>query len=207
MSKALIIRSSASGAASVSNALIDRAIAQLRDQDPGLQIVARDLGVAPVPHLDADALAGIHGEPSTEAQAAARTLSQTLIAELQAADLIVIGAPMYNFGIPSTLKAWFDYVLRAGVTFQYTAEGPEGLLKNKRAIVILSRGGLFSEGPYKALDAQEPHLRTLLGFIGIKDVAFVRAEGLAMGETVQRKAIASAQDDLAAAATAIAVAA
>ena len=93
-------------------------------------------------------------------------MSDALIAELKAADLVVIGAPMYNFGMSSTLKAWFDHVLRAGVTFRYSDDGPEGLLKGKKAIVIESRAGLYSEGPAAAMDGQEPHLRTLLGFIG-----------------------------------------
>ena len=103
-----------------------------------------------MPHLTADAVVGIRGVPANEAQRAAQALSDELIAELQAADIIVIAAPMYNFGIPSTLKAWFDHVLRAGVTFRYSEAGPEGLLKGKRAIVIESRGGLYSDGPGQA---------------------------------------------------------
>jgi FMN-dependent NADH-azoreductase len=94
------------------------------------------------------------------------------------------------------LKAWFDYVLRAGVTFSYSESGPEGLLKGKRAIVVLTRGGLYSEGPAQLMDAQEPHLRTLLGFIGITDVTFVRAEKLAFGADVQEQAIASAKKEV-----------
>ncbi len=132
-------------------------------------------------------------EAENEVQANAQALSDELIAELKAADLLVIGAPMYNFGIPSTLKAWFDYVLRAGVTFSYSEAGPEGLLKGKRAIVVLTRGGLYSEGPAQLMDAQEPHLRTLLGFIGITDVTFIRAEKLAFGASFQEEAIAAAK--------------
>ncbi|MEI2735652.1 MAG: NAD(P)H-dependent oxidoreductase [Rhodoblastus sp.] len=127
----------------------------------------------------------------------ARELSDALVAELQAADTIVIGAPMYNFGIASTLKAWFDYVLRAGVTFRYTEAGPEGLLKGKRAIVVASRGGLYSEGPAKSFDSQEPHLRTLLGFIGITDVEFVRVERLAFGPEAREQSIADAEQRIA----------
>jgi FMN-dependent NADH-azoreductase len=119
-----------------------------------------------------------------------------LVAELEAADTVVIGAPMYNFGIASTLKSWFDYVLRAGVTFRYGESGPEGLLKGKRAIVILSRGGLYSEGPAQTMDSQEPHLRTLLGFIGITDVTFVRAEKLAFGPEVREQTIGAARTRL-----------
>ena len=135
-------------------------------------------------------------EPANAAQAAALALSDELVAELQAADIVVIGAPMYNFGIASTLKAWFDYVLRAGMTFRYTEAGPEGLVKGKRAIVIESRGGLYSEGPAQAMDSQEPHLRTLLGFIGITDVTFVRAEKLAFGPEAREQAIGAARTRL-----------
>jgi FMN-dependent NADH-azoreductase len=123
-------------------------------------------------------------------------LSDELIAELKAADTVVIGSPMYNFGIASTLKAWFDYVLRAGITFRYTENGPVGLIEGKRAIVVVSRGGLYSEGPAQAFDSQEPHLRTLLGFMGISDVTFVRAEKLAFGPEAREQAIAAARSRL-----------
>jgi FMN-dependent NADH-azoreductase len=103
---------------------------------------------------------------------------------------------MYNFGIPSTLKAWFDHVLRAGITFRYTAEGPEGLVKGKRAIVIEARAGLYSEGPAAAMDHQEPHLRTLLGFMGVTDVTYVRAEKLAFGPEAASAAITDAIEQL-----------
>ncbi|WP_263641762.1 FMN-dependent NADH-azoreductase [Hypericibacter adhaerens] len=133
------------------------------------------------------------GEPANAAQKATQALSDELIAELKAADTIIIGAPMYNFGIASTLKAWFDHVLRAGVTFRYTETGPVGLVTGKRAIVIETRGGLYSEGPAQPFDSQEPHLRTLLGFIGITDVTFVRAEKLAFGPELREQAIGNAQ--------------
>jgi FMN-dependent NADH-azoreductase len=192
MSNALVLTSSISGANSVSGRLVERTLDQLRAADAQLVVVRRDLASQPIPHLDADAVAAIRGEPANEAQRAARTLSDALVQELEDADVIVIGAPMYNFGIPTTLKTWFDYVLRPGVTFRYTEAGPQGLLKGKRAIVVLSRGGLYSEGPAQALDSQEPHLRTLLGFMGVSDVAFIRAEKLAFGEDAQRAAIEDA---------------
>jgi len=192
MSTALVITSSALGEASVSNQLVEETVAQLRSQDPTLRIIARDLGRDPVPHLTIDSATALRGgEPGNEAQSAARTLSDGLIAEIKAADLIVIGAPMYNFGMPSTLKAWFDYILRAGVTFRYSESGPEGLLKGKRAFVVESRGGLYSEGPAQVMDSQEPHLRTLLGFMGITDVIFLRAEKLAFGPEARDHAIAA----------------
>ena len=135
--------------------------------------------------------------PANEAQAAAQALSDTLIAELKAAETIVIGAPMYNFGIPSTLKAWFDYVLRPGITFRYTEAGPVGLLEGKRAIVIESRGGYYSDGAAKALDSQEPHLKTLLGFMGIKNLSFIRAEKIAFGPEARQLALDGARTQLA----------
>ena len=196
MAQVLVLNSSAAGGASVSKLLVQEAVAQLSRQDPELRVATRDLGDDPIPHLTRDSAAALRGEPANPAQAAARALSDALVDELKAADTIVIGAPMYNFGIPSTLKAWFDHVLRAGVTFGYSEAGPEGLLTGKRAIVVESRGGLYSEGPAQIMDAQEPHLRTLLGFMGITDVSFVRAERLAFGAEVREKEIGRAQAEL-----------
>jgi len=190
MTKVLIIDSAATGDASVSRKLTAEFAERLRQRDPSAQIVRRDVGAAPIPHLVEAAVGAIRrGEVDTEAAREARALSDLLIGEMQEADVVVIGAPMYNFGIASTLKAWFDHVLRPGVTFRYTAEGPEGLLKGKRAIVIESRAGLYSEGPAASMDSQEPHLRTLLGFIGIDDVTFVRAERLAFGPEAASAAV------------------
>lgn len=198
MSHLLVINSSAAGAASVSKQLIDETVARLRAADPALVVVERDLGANPVPHLTTDSTAAIRGaEPANDAQRAAKALSDSLVAELKAADTLIIGAPMYNFGIPSTLKSWFDHVLRAGVTFKYGESGPVGLLEGKRAIVVESRGGLYSSGPTQALDSQEPHLRTMLGFIGIKDVTFVRAEKLGYGPEAREQAINDAKAELA----------
>jgi FMN-dependent NADH-azoreductase len=198
MSHLLVINSSAAGAASVSKQLIDETVARLRTADPALVVVERDLGANPVPHLTTDSTAAIRGaEPANDAQRAAKALSDSLVAELKAADTLIIGAPMYNFGIPSTLKAWFDHVLRAGVTFKYGEKGPVGLLEGKRAIVVESRGGIYSSGPTQALDSQEPHLRTMLGFIGISDVTFVRAEKLGYGPEAREQAINDAKAELA----------
>jgi FMN-dependent NADH-azoreductase len=193
----LLLTSSALGKASVSNQLVRDAVAQLRLRDPGLKIVARDLGGDPIPHLNSDSAAAVRGgAPVNALQATAQALSNALIAELQAADTVVIGAPMYNFGIASTLKTWFDYVLRAGITFRYGENGPEGLMQGKRAIVIETRGGFYSDGPAKAMDSQEPHLRTLLGFMGITDVTFIRAEKLAFGPDAREQAIVAARTQL-----------
>jgi FMN-dependent NADH-azoreductase len=194
MSTVLIITSSALGSASVSSELVRDTVARLRSREPSLKAITRDLGSNPVPHLNPDSATALRGTaPANDAQAAAQVLSDELIAELKAADTVIIGAPMYNFGIASTLKAWFDYVLRAGITFRYSAAGPVGLLDGKRAIVVESRGGFFSDGPTKAMDSQEPHLRTLLGFIGIADVTFIRAEKLAFGPEVREQSIDAAR--------------
>jgi FMN-dependent NADH-azoreductase len=111
-------------------------------------------------------------------QLAAISHSDAAIAEIKDADILVISVPMYNFGIHSTLKAWIDHIARAGVTFNYTANGPEGLITNKKAYLAIATGGIYSEGPYKGIDFTEPYLRTVLGFIGIKDVTVFRVEGL-----------------------------
>jgi FMN-dependent NADH-azoreductase len=197
MSKVLVLNSSALGGASVSSQLVQDVLAELRARDPRLIVTVRDLGANPIPHLNFDSATALRGAaPGNEAQATAQELSDTLIAELKAADTIVIGAPMYNFGIPSTLKAWFDYVLRAGITFRYTEAGPVGLLEGKRAIVIESRGGYYSEGATKVLDSQEPHLKTLLGFVGIKDTTFIRVEKLAFGPEARQQALDGARAQL-----------
>jgi FMN-dependent NADH-azoreductase len=198
MSTVLVLTSSALGAASVSNQLVQDAIARLRLQDPDLRVITRDLGGNPILHLTVESATALRGaEPTNAAQAAARALSDELIGELEAADSLLIGAPMYNFGIASTLKTWFDYVLRAGVTFKYSESGPVGLLEGKRAIAVETRGGLYSEGPAQVMDQQEPHLRNLLSFMGITKVTFVRAEKLAFGPEAREKAIDAARAQLA----------
>jgi FMN-dependent NADH-azoreductase len=191
MNTILVIDSAVTGDASVSKALVREAVAALTDREPS-RVVYRDLGASPVPHLTEETVAGVRGEPATAAERAARALSDALIAELRAADTIVIGAPMYNFGVATGLRAWFDHVLRAGETFRYAESGPEGLLGGKRVIVVESRGGLYSEGPAQALDFQEPYLRHLLGFIGLTDVTFVRAERIGYGPEARAQAIAAA---------------
>ncbi|MEO7827124.1 MAG: NAD(P)H-dependent oxidoreductase [Allosphingosinicella sp.] len=196
MTNVLIIDSAATGQASVSRRLTAELEVILRGRGP-VRIVHRDVGSNPVPHLSAETTAAIRGaEAETEAARDAVALSDELIAELKSADLIVIGSPMYNFGMPSTLKAWFDHVLRAGITFRYSEAGPEGLVKGKKAIIVESRAGLYSSGPSAPMDSQEPHLRTLLSFMGVDDVTFVRAEKLAFGPDSAAASIAEAIDQL-----------
>jgi FMN-dependent NADH-azoreductase len=196
MTTALIVTSSANGEASVSNRIAGAFADRLREIDPAIHIVERDVGAHPLPHLVPETVAGVRAEARTEAELAARALSDALIAELADADLLVIASPMYNFGISSTLKAWFDHVLRPRVTFRYSEKGPEGLMTGKKAVVIESRGGLYSEGPMAAFDSQEAHLRNMLGFIGITDVTFVRAERLGFGPEAVEAAVAAASEAL-----------
>jgi FMN-dependent NADH-azoreductase len=192
MTKVLVLNSSVSGDASVSRELVQSVVDRLTR--PGVAITERDLGADPIPHLTPATVGTVRGaDPITPVEVEARALADGLIAELKASDVLVIGAPMYNFAIPTGLKAWFDHVLRAGATFRYSEAGPEGLVTGKKAIVVLSRGGLYSEGPAVGLDFQEPHLRTLLGFMGVTDVTFVRAEKLGFGPDAVAKAKADAK--------------
>ena len=197
MNSLLVINSSAAREGSVSRTLVEDTVATLLETNPFAHVVRRDLGEDPVPHLTVDTLAGVRGIPGTFAERQARALSDELIAELRAADTIVIGAPMYNFGVATGLRSWFDYVLRAGETFSYSEAGPRGLLPGKRVIVIESRGGLYSEGPASAIDFQEPYLRHLLGFVGITDVTFIHAEKLGFGPEARNAALTNAKTRIA----------
>lgn len=193
MAKILVLNSSVLGDGSASKILVEDTVRGLLVQTPSAQILRRDLGEAPIPHLVSGTVAGIRGVPSTDAEHAARALSDELIAELRSADTVVIGAPMYNFSISTGLRAWFDYVLRPGETFSYSEAGPRGLLGGKKVIVIETRGGLYSEGPARGIDFQEPYLRQLLGFIGITDVSFVHAEKMGFGPDARYAAMTAAR--------------
>jgi len=192
MKSLLVINTSAAREGSVSRVLVEETVTKLLQADPGARVTRRDLGAHPVPHLSVDTLAGIRGVPQTADELRARALSDELIAELRAADTVVIGAPMYNFGVTTGLRAWFDHVLRAGETFSYSEAGPKGLLPGKRVIVIESRGGLYSEGPAQAIDFQEPYLRHLFGFVGITDLTFIHAEKTGFGPEARSAALANA---------------
>ncbi len=202
MKSLLVINSSAAREESVSRVLVQETVERLLAGHPELTAKSRDLGRDPVPHLSVETLAGVRGTPASDAERKSRALSDELIAELRAADTIVIGAPMYNFGVPTALRAWFDYVLRAGETFSYSEAGPKGLLTGKRVIVIESRGGLYSEGPASAIDFQEPYLRHLLGFVGLTDVTFVRAEKIGYGPDARAAAMTQARREISRLATA-----
>ncbi|PAV48985.1 FMN-dependent NADH-azoreductase [Pseudomonas sp. HAR-UPW-AIA-41] len=196
MSRLLVVESSARQQGSISRQLTAEFLQRWQASHPADQIVQRDLASTVLPHLDTDLLGGWmkSAAEQTPAEQAALARSNELTEELLAADVLVLAAPMYNFGIPSTLKAWLDHVLRAGVTFKYTETGPQGLLSGKRAIVLTARGGVYAGGP---LDHQEPYLRQALAFIGIHDVQFIHAEGLNMGDEFQQRGLAAARQAIA----------
>ncbi|VXC55817.1 FMN-dependent NADH-azoreductase [Pseudomonas sp. 8Z] len=196
MSRVLVIESSARQQGSVSRELTQQFIANWQAANPTDQIQVRDVAANPLPHLDLTLLGGwmTPTEQQSEAEKTALARSNELTEELLAADVLVLAAPMYNFAIPSTLKAWLDHVLRAGVTFKYTETGPQGLLTGKRAIVLTARGGIYAGS---ALDHQEPYLRQALAFIGIHDVQFIHAEGMNMGGEFVEKGLAQAKAKLA----------
>ncbi|MBU1332520.1 MAG: FMN-dependent NADH-azoreductase [Gammaproteobacteria bacterium] len=196
MSQVLVIESSARTQGSVSRQLTGEFISHWQAAHPADTVTVRDLARDPVPHLDSSLLGGwmTPADQQSEAEKAALARSNLLTDELLAADVLVLAAPMYNFGIPSTLKAWLDHVLRAGVTFKYSETGPQGLLSGKRAIVLTARGGIYAGG---SMDHQEPYLRQALAFIGIHDVRFVHAEGLNLGPEFMERGLASAKAQLA----------
>ncbi|MGI3130412.1 FMN-dependent NADH-azoreductase [Halopseudomonas pachastrellae] len=197
MKKILVVQSSARQEGSLTREYTAQLVRQIEAANPGSWVVTRDLGAEPVPHLDATLLGGWMkpAEEQTEAEKAASALSNQLVDELLASDIVVIGSSMYNFGITSTLKAWFDHVLRAGRTFKYTEAGPVGLTPDRKVYVVTARGGRYVGSP---LDFQEPYVRQLLGFIGITDVEFVNVEGQSMGPEEAAKGRAEADEVLAA---------
>lgn len=185
--KLLHIDSSALGGYSVSRQLTTDIVAELKRATPGLSVRYHDLAAQPLPHWT----------PVADAADPAAVLGTEMLEEFLAADVVVIGAPMYNFAISSQLKAWLDRILVAGKTFRYTANGPEGLAGGKRVIVASSRGGFYGKDtPAAAMDFQEPYLRAALGFIGISDVEFVRAEGIAVGDEQKAAALKSARNSI-----------
>ncbi len=176
----LHIDSSILGEGSVTRALGAHLVETLAAGNPNATVVHRDLAETPIGHLSGSLFAARATDPSawTEAQNADVAASDSAMEEFLAADTIVVGAPMYNFGIPSQLKAWIDRVAVAGKTFRYTEKGPEGLAGGKKVIVVSSRGGIYSQGPMTDFDFQEAYLTRVFGFLGITDVEFIRAEGV-----------------------------
>ena len=191
----LQVNSSARREGSYSTRLANRIVQRLRDADPEATLTVRDFNASPHPVLDEAALGALFtpANQRTPEQIGRVALDDALIGEIQAADVVVLGVPMYNFGVPASLKNWIDAISRAGVTFRYTQDGPEGLLKGKTVYVALTRGGKYKNTP---ADTQMPYLRTVLNFLGLTDLHFVYAEGLAMGSDAEQAAMASAYDQI-----------
>lgn len=196
MQQILVVQSSARQSGSLSREYTANLVAKLQAQYPEAKVVTRDIGAQPLPHLDENLLGGWMKpvDQQTQAEKTAAALSDELVDELLASDLVVIGSPMYNFGITSTLKSWIDHVLRAGRTFKYTATGAVPLTPDRKVFVVTSRGGRHKGMPQ---DHQQPYITTALGFIGIKDVTFVHVEGQNMGDEEAGRGRAEADKALA----------
>jgi len=204
MASILLVTSSPRGDVSRSTAVAHELAGRLRAEAPGRNLVHRDLVAEPLAAVGPAFASGIYTAPEarTESEWRAVALSDRLVDELFKADRIVIGAAMINFGIPAQLKTWFDHVVRAGRTFRFTDNGPEGLVHGKKAYLVVASGGVYSEGPAAGLDHAVPYLETILSFIGISDIELVRIEGTALGEEAERRAVAAAKAELPALATA-----
>lgn len=197
--KLLHIDSSVLGENSVSRQLTRDVVAEWEDRQPDIELTYRDLAARPPAPLSAETVAARQQPIAalTPAQRAERALDEELLSEFLAADVVVIGAPMYNFSIPAQLKAWIDRILIAGRTFRYGQNGPEGLVTDgKRVILVSTRGGIYSSTPASGLDHQEAYLRTAFGFIGVTDVTIVRAEGVNLGAEARMQAVAEARQEL-----------
>jgi FMN-dependent NADH-azoreductase len=196
MKKLLQINSSLFSNGGQSSQLANHFVAAWRELNPQGQLTVRDLAKDQMPHLSAERFQAFLTQPADRnaEQAAVVDFSDTLIAELREADTIVLGLPMYNFGVPSMLKAYFDHIARVGVTFRYTEKGPEGLLKGKRAYIFAARGGKYAGTP---LDTQSDYVRAFLNFLGIADVEFIYAEGLAMGDASKEGSLKEAHEVIA----------
>lgn len=200
--KLLHIDSSVLGANSVSRLLTAEVVRDWVAAHPGTEVDYLDLAANAPAHFGPDALGvKVGAEPTTEAQKQENAVSEALVSQFLAADVIVVGAPLYNFSIPSQLKAWIDRLAQPGRTFKYTEKGPQGLATGKTAIVVSTRGGQYSTSEAgQAAEHQESYLKVVFGFFGITDVRFVRAEGLAMGEAARAAALAAARASIPAAA-------
>lgn len=197
--KLLHIDSSPLAANSASRALTRRAVAEWQATHPGTTVEYLDLAADAVSHLDLDSLGfrlGIDAPQLTEVQKRENARSEALVTQFLAADVVVLGAPMYNFTVPTQLKAWIDRIAQAGRTFKYTEKGPQGLAGGKTVIIVSTRGGMYAGTPGEAMDHQESYLKTVLGFLGVTDIRFVRAEGLAMGDEAKAKAVAAAEVEI-----------
>jgi FMN-dependent NADH-azoreductase len=193
--KILHIDSSSTGNASVSRQLTAALVRELRNQNPAALVVYRDLAADAPSHLGGELLQALRpapGHAATESVGKELALTDTMLDEFLTADVVVVGAPMYNFSIPSQLKAWLDRLAQPGRTFRYTASGPEGLAGGKRIFVVSSRGGMYAGTAIESLDHQESYLKTIFGFFGVTDVEIVRAEGVSMGPEGRDRALEQA---------------
>ncbi|MGQ3215962.1 FMN-dependent NADH-azoreductase [Shinella sp.] len=183
------------GEHSVSRRLTAAVVAQIKTEQTGVTVTYRDLVANPLPHLSGAHLMAANAKPEdVDAQIAAdNTESAAALEEFLAADTVILGVPMYNFSLPSQLKAWIDRIAVAGKTFRYSAEGPEGLAKGKKVIIVSTRGGHYSAGPAAVMDHQESYLKAVLGFLGITDIEIVRAEGLNLSPDSKIEAISEAE--------------
>ena len=197
--KILHLDSSVTGEKSVSRPLSKEAAEKLKSLNPGAEYVYRDLTKNTLRHYTAVLrLYGDNLEQVTQEQKAELETGQEILGEFMSADTVLIGAPMYNFGIPSQLKAWIDLICVAGTTFKYGANGPEGLCGSKKIIVISSRGGLYGPGsPFQAFDHQEQYLRHVFAFLGVKDITVITAEGVAYGPDKATEAVSAAKAKIA----------
>lgn len=191
----LVIKSSVFGDNGNSSSLVNEQVERLKAQHPGAQVVVRDVSVDTIPHLDGERVGAFFTpeDQRSEEQQAVNDFSLTLIEELKAADQVVVGLPMYNFGIPSQLKSWIDHVARAGITFRYTENGPQGLLDDKPVTVVAARGGLYAGTEN---DTVTPFIKLFFGFVGITSVNIVYAEGLNMGDEAKEKGLTQARQEL-----------
>ena len=195
MNNVLLVLSSPRGRESYSHRIAHQIVDEIHTHNPQAEVVVRDLTLEPLPHVDEAFVTGrvLPPERRSIEQAESLVLSDALIDEVNAADVIVLAAPMYNFGVPSALKAWIDHIVRPGRTFSYSKSGPMGLVRGKKAILVVARGGVYSDGPMQASDFQESYLRSVLAFIGIVDLEVVRVEGIAMGEDALKQALQRAR--------------
>ncbi|HEY0885890.1 MAG TPA: FMN-dependent NADH-azoreductase [Ramlibacter sp.] len=194
--KLLHVDSSVLAAGSVSRQLTARLVEQWQAAHPGTVVEYLDLAQESPSHLSMESLGfrlGPDADGLSPAQRRENAISEQLVTQFLAADVVVVGAPMYNFSIPSQLKAWIDRIAQAGRTFKYTEQGPQGLAGGKTVIVASSRGGFYAgNAATAAMDHQESYLKTIFGFFGVTDVRFVRAEGVALGEAAKQQALDAA---------------
>jgi FMN-dependent NADH-azoreductase len=196
MNRLLFVTSSVFGPGSKSRQIGAEFVAAWGKAHPGTAVVERHLSPESLPHLTQETIAAwsLPEEQRSPRQREIAAFADAVIAEVEAADIVVIAAPMYNFTISSTLKSWIDHLVRAGRTFRYSAAGPEGLLKGKKVFIVTGRGGVYSgDSPARGLDFQEPYLRAILGFLGLTDVTFIHIEGLAVSPESAASGLARAR--------------